>query len=152
MKYTIIAVGRWKSGPERDLFEHFSLRLSPPIELLEVEERRKLSVDELKNKEATLLLSAVPRGASIVALDGGGTMLSSCDLAKRIGNWRDQGVREIAWLIGGSNGLGDGVIARANLRLSLGLQTWPHLMVRAMVGEQLFRSQCILSGHPYHRE
>ncbi len=152
MKSIIIAVGRWKSGPERALFEHYAGRLTPPLELREVEERKKLSPDVLKKKEAELLLASVPKDARVVALDGAGKSLTSPAIAKRIGTWRDDGTRQIAWLIGGANGHGQTVLARADMVISLGPQTWPHLLVRAMLAEQLFRAQSILSGHPYHRE
>ena len=152
MKSSIIAIGRWKRGPERDLFEHYAKRLSPPLELREFEERKKFSLDQRKNKEAELLLSAIPKGARLVVLDGSGKALSSVALAKRIGDWRDTGTRQIAWLIGGADGHGKMVLQAADLSLSLGHQTWPHLLVRAMLAEQLFRAQSILSGHPYHRE
>ena len=152
MKSSIIAIGRWKRGPERDLFEHYAKRLSPPLELREFEERKKFPLDQLKNKEAELLLSAISKGARVVVLDGSGKALSSVALAKRIGDWRDTGTRQIAWLIGGADGHGKTVLQAADLSLSLGHQTWPHLLVRAMLAEQLFRVQSILSGHPYHRE
>jgi 23S rRNA (pseudouridine1915-N3)-methyltransferase len=152
MNSIIIAVGRWKRGPERDLFEHYAARMRPPPELREVEERRNFSADELKIKEAELLLAAVPDGARVVALDGSGKALSSLQLAETVGRWRDEGVRQTAWLIGGADGHGGAVLERAELRLSLGPQTWPHLLVRAMLAEQLFRAQSILVGHPYHRE
>ena len=151
MKSTLVAVGRWKSGPEKALFEHFAGRITPTPRLVEVEERKKLPPDQLKIKEAELLLGAVPKGASIVVLDGGGKSLSSEALARRVGTWRDEGVREIAWLIGGADGHGKAVLQKADLVLSLGALTWPHLMVRAMLAEQLFRTQSILAGHPYHR-
>ena len=99
MKSSIIAIGRWKRGPERDLFEHYAKRLSSPLELRELEERKKFPLDQLKNKEAELLLSAIPKGARVVVLDGSGKALSSVALAKRIGDWRDTGTRQIAWLI-----------------------------------------------------
>ena len=152
MNSIIIAVGRWKRGPERELFDHYAARMRPPPELREVEERRNLPPEELKSKEAELLLAAVPDGARVVALDGSGKALSSLHLAETIGRWRDEGVRQTAWLIGGADGHGGAVLDRADLRLSLGPQTWPHLLVRAMLAEQLFRAQSIHAGHPYHRE
>ena len=151
MKSLIIAIGRWKSGPEKKLFEHFAERSKPPLEVREIEVRKKLPQDVLKRKEAELLLAAVPIGAHIVALDINGKALPSSTLAVRIGEWRDMGIRQIAWLIGGANGHGDSVLEKADFILSFGSQTWPHLLVRAMLAEQLFRAQSILAGHPYHR-
>ena len=152
MKSLIIAVGRWKSGPEKQLFEHFAERSKPPLEVREIEVRKKLPQDVLKRKEAELLLAAVPIGTHIVALDINGKGLPSSTLAVRIGEWRDMGIRQIAWLIGGANGHGDSVLEKADFILSFGSQTWPHLLVRAMLAEQLFRAQSILAGHPYHKE
>ncbi len=152
MNHALVTVGRWKSGPERALFEHFAARLKPRPTLIEIEEKKKLPPDELKRREAELLLAQVPAGAVIAALDGGGKALSSPALAERIGQWRDGGQRQVAWLIGGADGHGGAVLERAELLISLGPQTWPHLLVRAMLAEQLFRAQCILAGHPYHRE
>ena len=107
--------------------------------------------DELKRLEADLLLAAVPNAAMIVALDERGTTLSSERFAERMGLWRDQGVGDVAFLIGGADGHGEAVGKRADLMLALGPMTWPHLMVRAMIAEQLYRAQQILAGHPYHR-
>ena len=78
-------------------------------------------------------------------------MLSSADFAKRIGAWRDDGAPCLAFLIGGADGHGDQVLKQAELTLSLGPMVWPHLLVRAMLAEQLWRAASILSGHPYHR-
>ena len=152
MKSVIVAVGRWKRGPERALFEHYAARLKPAVTLREVEERKKLSTDELKKKESELLLASVPKDARVVALDSSGKSMSSPAIAKRLGVWRDGGTRQVAWLIGGANGHGQAALKRADLVLSLGSQTWPHLLVRAMLAEQLFRAQSILAGHPYHRD
>ena len=152
MKFSIIAVGRWKSGPEKKLFEHFATRLKPSIEIREDNVQIKCSIDDLKRKEAELLLAAVPVGASIVALDKIGVAVPSSALAKKLGQWQDCGIRHIAWLIGGVNGHGTAVLEKANLTLSFGPQTWPHLLVRGMLAEQLFRAHSILIGHPYHRD
>ena len=116
-----------------------------------MEERKRLSGAELTHSEGQLLLNAVPDGARIVVLDGIGKGLSSRALAETLDRWRDDGVRSTAFVIGGADGLDQAVLQRADLKLSLGPQTWPHMMVRAMLAEQLYRAQAILSGHPYHR-
>lgn len=152
MRITLCAVGRAKAGPERTLFDHYKNRLTIPFDLKEVEDRKRLSGPQLKQKEAELLLAQVPDGAVIVALDERGKNLSSPDLAMRIGGWRDDGRRDIAFIIGGADGLDDLVRNCADLTLSLGKLTWPHMLVRALLAEQIYRAQCILSGHPYHRE
>ena len=152
MQNMIVAVGRWKAGPEKALYETYEKRIQPTLQLKEVEDKKRSSGPERMRREAQLLLDAVPDGARVVALDGTGKGLSSPDLARHLARWRDDGVRTAAFLIGGADGHDPAVLQRADLKLSLGPQTWPHMMVRAMLAEQLYRAQSILSGHPYHRE
>ena len=106
----------------------------------------------LKAREAALILAALPARARLIALDQRGAMWSSRTLADRLAAWRDQGVVELAFAIGGADGLGGEILDRANATLSLGPMTWPHLLVRSLLLEQLYRAQQILAGHPYHRE
>jgi 23S rRNA (pseudouridine1915-N3)-methyltransferase len=106
----------------------------------------------LKDREAELILDALPAGARLVALDERGTQWTSRQLADRLAAWRDGGAAALAFAIGGAEGLGQAVIERAEIVLSLGAMTWPHLLVRGMLLEQLYRAQQILAGHPYHRE
>ena len=98
------------------------------------------------------LLGQVPVGAVVVALDETGKTLNSVAFAEKLKVWRDEGVRDVAFLIGGADGLDDAVRNRADLVMSFGAMTWPHLLVRGLLAEQIYRAQCILSGHPYHRE
>ncbi len=151
MRLHIIAVGRLKAGPHAALARHYAERLAAPPLIREVEEKRPLPPAELREREAALLLAAVPKGATIVALDGRGKPLSSEAFADRLGRWRDSGVGDLAFLVGGAEGLGEAVLARAQLVLSLGAMTWPHGLARGMLLEQLYRTQQILAGHPYHR-
>jgi len=148
----LVAVGRMKPGPERALFEHYAARLHPAPELREVEEKRNLPSAKLKSREGELLLDAVPGGALCVALDERGKRLGSVAFAERLGSWRDAGARDVAFLIGGADGLDAAVLKRADFVLSLGEMTWPHMLVRGLLAEQLYRANAILSGHPYHRE
>ena len=152
----MIAVGRFpqgaKAGPEKALWDHFAGRSQWPVTLREVEEKRKLSGDQLKSREAELLLAQVPDGAAVIALDERGKERSSRQIAERIGAWRDDGIRDLAFIIGGADGLAPSVRERADICLGLGRMTWPHMLVRGLIAEQIFRAQCILSGHPYHRD
>jgi 23S rRNA (pseudouridine1915-N3)-methyltransferase len=154
MRILIAAVGRAKAGPERALFEHYQARLQPPfsLELKEVEEKRPLQGAELKAREAALLLGVVPKGALVIALDEKGKSQPSTEFANKIGGWRDEGIRDVAFLIGGADGLDAAIRKQARLSLSFGAQTWPHMLVRGLLAEQVYRAQCILGGHPYHRE
>lgn len=152
MKILITAVGRLGRGPANELFEEYRRRLLWPLTLKEVAERRPLPPARLKAREGELLLAALPKGpVKVVALDERGESLDSAAFARRLGRWRDEGCA-VAFLIGGADGLADAVRARADLVLSLGRMTWPHALVRALLMEQLYRAQAILSGHPYHRE
>jgi len=152
MRTTLVIAGKLKQGPERALFDHYARRLKPPPELCEVEEKRNLDPRIRMKSEGEKLLAAVPDGAFAIALDAKGESLSSRQLAERLGALRDQGRRELAFLIGGADGLDRSVVEKADLTLSLGALTWPHKLVPGLLAEQLFRAQSILSGHPYHRE
>ena len=151
MRLHIIAVGRLKAGPHEALARHYAERLAWPLTLREVEEKRPLPPAELKEREAELLCAAVPKGAVLVALDMRGQALGSEAFAERIERWRDSGTADLAFVIGGAEGLAEGLRREAAFQLSLGAMTWPHLLARGMLLEQLYRAQQILAGHPYHR-
>lgn len=174
MKLRILAVGRIKSGPEAALIAEYAKRLQWPLGLEEVEERRALSGPALKAREGELLAEALERSASkkagsrkpgpkkdvakkdgrqiLVALDERGKSLGSRDFARKLAAWQDQGVAETVFVIGGADGLAETLRDRADLVLSLGQMTWPHMLARAMLVEQIYRAQQILAGHPYHRD
>jgi 23S rRNA (pseudouridine1915-N3)-methyltransferase len=120
--------------------------------IVEFEVRQRLPALALRAREADLILAALPARARLVALDERGAAWSSRGLADRLAQWRDEGVSEVAFAIGGADGLGAAVLDRADERLSLGEMTWPHRLVRGMLLEQLYRAQQILVGHPYHRD
>lgn len=151
MKLTIAAVGRAGRGPERDLYEHYAGRIRWPLTLREVEEKKKLPPSQLIAREGELLLDAVPAKSTLVALDRRGKVLDSEAFAGRLGSWRDNGAGDIAFLIGGADGHGEPLLKKAGLILSFGAMTWPHLLARAMLAEQIYRAQQLLAGHPYHR-
>jgi len=136
----------------RELQALYAGRIVPPPVIAEFEERRRLPAAVLKTREAKLILGALPSGSPLVALDERGAAWSSRAFADRIAAWRDQGWPELAFAIGGADGLGAAVLDRAHTIISLGPMTWPHLLVRGMLLEQLYRAQQILAGHPYHRE
>lgn len=151
MQIEILAIGRARAGPERELYQTYADRIRWPLTLRELEEKRRLPPAELKAREGALLLEALPKDVAVVALDETGKDLSSQKIADHLGRWQDEGRATVAFVIGGADGLTDEVRARADLLLSLGRQTWPHMLVRAMLVEQIYRAQQILAGHPYHR-
>jgi 23S rRNA (pseudouridine1915-N3)-methyltransferase len=148
----ILAIGKQRRGPLAELQAEYAGRLKPAPAIIELEEKRKLPPAQLKAREAELILAAIPPGARLVALDEKGAPWSSRDLAERLAGWRDNGVSILALAIGGADGLGQAVIDRADDVVSLGAMTWPHLLVRSLLLEQLYRAQQILAGHPYHRD
>ena len=151
MRLWIAAVGRSKAGPTRDLYDDYAGRISWPLTLREVDVRRPLPVDERRRQEAALLQAALPTGARTVILDERGVTLTSTAFAERLGAWRDDGVADLAFVIGGADGVDRTLHSGADLVLCFGSMTWPHMLVRGMLAEQLYRAQQILAGHPYHR-
>ncbi len=151
MKLTIAAIGRAARGPERDLYEHYAGRIRWPLALRELEEKRKLPPAELIRREGELLLGSVPDRAVLVALDRRGRGMDSEGFADRLRRWRDDSVSDVAFLIGGADGHGEPVLKKVDLVVSFGAMTWPHLLARAMLAEQIYRAQQLLAGHPYHR-
>lgn len=135
----IVARGKIGRSPEAELVERYLKRIAWPTR-----------VTELPDKGGNV--PALPGNSVVVALDERGTMLSSLELAKTLESWRDDGKREARFLIGAADGHEEEQRRSANLLLSFGAATWPHLLVRAMLAEQLFRATSILAKHPYHRE
>lgn len=150
MRIAIVAVGRARQGAVQALVADYARRLPWPLAVHEVEAPAKLAGAERMRREAALLAEKLPDKAIVVALDRRGKALSSEDFAARLGGWRDQG-RDLAFLIGGADGLDPALVAKAALTLSFGPMVWPHMLARAMLAEQLWRAAAILAGHPYHR-
>lgn len=149
LKARLLAVGRFKSGAEGALFQQYNARLRPPLDLVELPEA-KGSAGEIRAREGAALLAALPANTLLVVLDLGGPAPSSEALAALTARW-EAAARALHFAIGGAEGLDPAVTARAEHILSLGPLTWPHLLVRALLAEQLFRAQCIRTNHPYHR-
>lgn len=158
MRLAVIAVGRLKDGPERELCERYRERglqlgrgmgLSGP-EIVEIPESRGRRPDERKREEAQAILAKVQPGL-LIALDERGRQLGSDAFASRIAAARDAGTAHASLVIGGADGLSEEIRARAELTLAFGALTIPHQIVRALVLEQLYRAMTIIAGHPYHR-
>jgi 23S rRNA (pseudouridine1915-N3)-methyltransferase len=145
----VLAIGRGKSGPEAEIFGRYAARIRPGLELIEFEDGHGSPV-EIKRREAFALLAAIQPGDFVIALDAGGASPDSSELAKLLTKWTESG-RPKKFVIGGAEGLDAAVIARADVTLSLGRLTWPHMLVRPMLAEQIYRAQMIATGHPYHR-
>lgn len=149
-------MGRIRSGPERALIDDYVARFDKvgralslgPLEEAEIETRKITG----QQAEGEALLRAVPDGALLVALDERGKVMSSPDFGSRLAGWRDEGRGDVAFVIGGADGLSREVRDRADAALSFGKMVWPHALARVMLAEQLYRAASILSGSPYHRE
>ena len=155
MRVHICAVGRLRSGPERALIDDYLTRFDRtgrnlalgPATFAEVEDRKGGGMAS----EAALLRRAVPSGALICTLDERGKVMSSPDFAAKMAGWRDAGHSDIAFVIGGADGIDADLRRNADFSLSFGAMVWPHMLVRVMLAEQLYRAASILSGSPYHR-
>lgn len=159
MRLALVAVGRLKRGPERDLAEEYRGRADAlgrglgfsSVTLTEIPESRARRASDRCAEEAVAILAAVPPGAAAVVLDEGGRAVTSLGFADQLGAWRDGGRPGLAIVIGGADGLDPSVRARADLIFAFGAATLPHGLVRVLALEQLYRAMTILSGHPYHR-
>lgn len=152
MRIVIAAVGRLRRGPVHDLIALYEKRIVWPLEIREVQEKRQSPPGGLMAAEAALLLQALPESGPVVVLDERGDDLSSHAFAALLSEWRDAGEPACGFAIGGANGLHESIRARASRVVRFGRQTWPHMLARAMLVEQIYRAQQILAGHPYHRE
>ncbi|MFW5833828.1 MAG: 23S rRNA (pseudouridine(1915)-N(3))-methyltransferase RlmH [Pseudomonadota bacterium] len=151
MRIVVVSVGRWKQGPERTLFEHYAKRCPWRLELVELSLKGKVPQGSLRRAESDLIQAQLPAGLPVAVLDERGEALDSLALAKLLGDWRDQGRGGVCFVIGGADGVDQNLRARADRCLAFGKLTWPHLLVRALVAEQVYRASTILAGHPYHR-
>jgi 23S rRNA (pseudouridine1915-N3)-methyltransferase len=155
MRLHIIAVGRLRSGPELSLISDYLDRFDKtgrgmglgPVSVVEVEDKRGGGMAA----EAELLRKAVPKGAVKMILDERGKVLSSIDFSDQIAGWRDAGQQDLAILIGGADGLAPELRQEADFAVSFGKMVWPHMLVRVMLSEQLYRAASILGNAPYHR-
>ena len=155
MKVHICAVGRLRAGPEASLIDDYKTRFDRtgralglgPLSLHEVEDKKGGGM----KAEAPLLERAIPKGALIVTLDERGKLLSSPEFSSKLSGWRDNGRQDVAFVIGGADGIDPTLRAKADFSISFGKMVWPHMMVRAMICEQLYRAASIEAGTPYHR-
>jgi len=160
MRIVVAAVGRLKRGPETELSERYRKRAAQTgrqfglrdIEIIEIRESRAAEAGKRVLEESIALANVIPENASVVLLDSQGENLDSASLATRLGKWRADRRSAAVFIIGGADGLAPILREKADLRISFGLATWPHQLVRVMLLEQLYRAMTILAGHPYHRE
>jgi 23S rRNA (pseudouridine1915-N3)-methyltransferase len=159
MRVVIAAVGRLKSGPERELAAAYRKRAEAigrslglrDIEVVEIRESRAQDAERRRTEESIAIANIIPDRAIVVVLDERGENLDSAALAALLQRWRAEDHPAVCFVIGGADGLAQTLRDQAKLRLAFGAATWPHQLARVMMLEQLYRAATILSGHPYHR-
>ena len=159
MKLVVIAIGRLKQGPERELSERYRERFEDlgrklgfrGLEIREIPESRARDAATRIAEEAAAISAAIPEKSVLVALDERGENVDSATFARHLGRWRDEAAADTIFTIGGADGLSPELWRKAKLRMAFGSATWPHQMVRVMLLEQIYRAATILAGHPYHR-
>ena len=159
MRLLVIAVGRLKNGPERDLVDRYQERFVDMgrklgfrgLEVHEIAESRARDPATRMADEAASIMALIPDDAVTIALDERGKPLDSEGFAKRLGQWRDESIANVVFVIGGADGLSPELRRRMKAVFAFGTATWPHQLVRIMLMEQIYRAATILAGHPYHR-
>jgi 23S rRNA (pseudouridine1915-N3)-methyltransferase len=159
MRVVVIAIGRLKQGPERELAERYRERFDDMgrklgfrgLEIHEVPESRARDAATRIAEEAAAISALILEKSVLVALDERGQSIDSTAFARHLGRWRDESVANTFFLIGGADGLSPDLRRKAKLSVAFGAATWPHQMVRVMLLEQIYRAATILAGHPYHR-
>ncbi len=159
MRVIVIAVGRVKQGPERELAERYRERFDDlgrklgfrGLDIQELPESRARDTATRIAEEAAAIAGAIPERSVLVTLDERGQNVDSAAFAGHLGRWRDESVTSTVFVIGGADGLSPELQRKAKLRVAFGAATWPHQIVRVLLLEQLYRAATILAGHPYHR-
>jgi 23S rRNA (pseudouridine1915-N3)-methyltransferase len=159
MRVVIAAVGRLKSGPERDLAERYLKRAAQSgrsigltgFEIIEIRESRADNAARRMLEESIAIANVIPERAVVVLMDERGESLPSAAFASRLQAWRTEDKPAVVFVIGGADGLAPALKDKSKLTIGFGAATWPHQLVRVMLLEQLYRAVTILSGHPYHR-
>ena len=159
MRLVVISIGRLKQGPERELAERYRERFDDigrklgfrDLDIHEIPESRARDAATRISEEAAAIAAAIPEKSVLVALDEHGKSIDSASFARHLGDWRDQGIANTIFAIGGADGLSPDLQRKAKIRIAFGSATWPHQMVRVMLLEQIYRAATILAGHPYHR-
>ena len=159
MRIMVIAVGRLKQGPERELADRYAARFDDAgrklgfrgLEVREIPESRARDAATRIAEEAAAVTALMPEKSTLVALDEDGDSIDSSTFARHLGRWRDESVANTIYVIGGADGLSPELQRKAKLRLAFGKATWPHQLVRVLLLEQIYRAATILAGHPYHR-
>ncbi|QFT34470.1 23S rRNA (pseudouridine(1915)-N(3))-methyltransferase RlmH [Roseibium porphyridii] len=159
MRFTLSCIGRMKAGADKDLFDRYLDRARKSgrglgitgVSLSEHPESRAQRPEDRKAEEAKVIQQSLPPGARLIVLDEHGKNLTSPAFSQKLEGWKDEGISEVVFAIGGADGHGQELLERADLKLALGAMTWPHQIARILLAEQIYRAITIQAGHPYHR-
>lgn len=154
MRITILSIGKFENSPHKAVFEHYLKRLKWKIELKEIELKNsdKLTSAQRKQGEGELILKNLKPNSKIIICDERGQQFASKDFAKILADFAVKGNSDFTFIIGGCDGLWEEILNSSNLKISFGKITFPHLMLRSVLIEQLYRAFSIINNHPYHRE
>lgn len=154
MRISILSIGKFENSPHKAVFDNYLKRLKWKVTLKEMDLKNShnMSVEKIKEGEGELIIKALQPSSKLILLDEKGKQFKSRDFAKFISNSAVNGDSDLTFVIGGSDGLSSALLKKPNLKISFGLMTLPHLMVRSVLIEQLYRAQSIIAGHPYHRD
>ncbi|MEJ8476501.1 23S rRNA (pseudouridine(1915)-N(3))-methyltransferase RlmH [Roseibium algae] len=160
MRFVFACIGRMKSGADKELFDRYVDRARKcgrslgvtAVTVNELSESRAQRASERKAEEAYALIAGLPTGARLIVLDEHGKSMSSMAFSSKLDAWKNDSIQDVVFAIGGADGHGEELLARADLRIAFGAMTWPHQIVRILLAEQVYRALTIQSGHPYHRE
>lgn len=153
MRIKILAFGKMAHGPELSLIEGYCARLPWPIHIQEFENKKPAATADLRKKqEAEKLLAALPAQSALIVMDERGKEMGSRALTAKFDQFSLQGYNDLTFIIGGADGLDASIRQKADLMISFGKNTWPHMLLRVMLVEQIYRVWSIGAGHPYHRD
>lgn len=151
MKITFLSIGRISGTVFQNAFDQYKSRLSFTIQNKELALKKQLPPSQQSKAETDLLEKNISKNSLLIALDSTGKTLDSVEFSQKFEEWLEHSKQEITFIIGGSEGLHPTILKKANFILSLSKMTWPHMLARVMLIEQIYRAQCILKNHPYHK-
>jgi 23S rRNA (pseudouridine1915-N3)-methyltransferase len=153
MKITILAIGKFENSCHKEVFYNYLKRSKFKIELKEIDNRNNgnFKGEKLKEMEAELFIKNFKKNSIIISLDEKANQLSTIEFAAKINEFAINGNSDLTFLIGGSDGLAKKILDLSDLKISLSKMTFPHLMVRSILMEQIYRAETIINNHPYHR-
>ncbi|WP_298964877.1 23S rRNA (pseudouridine(1915)-N(3))-methyltransferase RlmH [uncultured Roseibium sp.] len=159
MRFTLSCIGRMKAGADKDLLDRYLDRARKSgrslgitgLSLSEFPESRAQRPEDRKAEEAKVIQQSLPPRARLIVLDEHGKNLSSPAFSQKLEDWKNEGISEVVFAVGGADGHGQELLNRADLKLALGAMTWPHQIARILLAEQIYRAITIQAGHPYHR-